>query len=132
VTEFGTLANRVADSIEYKDDYWVLCRRDQKDPTGRLYYQVTCWRRDTDTNVWAYGYGRKAYLSVFMTYSELVRLAFGLLLAYEEHECREAFRVDGVRVFGPHISVEALKTVADQVDVRPLLVDPDRRDVEFI
>ena len=40
--------------------------------------------------------------------SSLVRTAFGLYKSFTEHEAREAFAYNGRRVFGPHISVEAL------------------------
>lgn len=62
--------------------------------------------------------GRKWWLSRHMTLSEVVRTAFMALQAYEEHELREAFRFDGALVFGPHLSVEALRAVSRHEDRR--------------
>lgn len=62
--------------------------------------------------------GRKWRLSEHMTRSEVVQTAFMALLAWEEHEAREAFRYIGARVFGPHISIEALINAADRIEVR--------------
>jgi hypothetical protein len=110
----GVVAN-----IRYKPGYRLLLNVDQADPGGRLYLQVECDRPDVFTGVMGVGRGGKAYLSPHMTTSEIVRLAFGLFRAYEEHECREFFAYRGARVFGPHIDVEALVHVADVLDVRP-------------
>lgn len=85
---------------------------------SRYYFQVHCWRMDVITGQMGWGYGGKAYLSPHATDSELVQTAFGLYKAYWEHEARETFQYKGKRVFGPHISVEALLTVASKVDVR--------------
>lgn len=115
----GMAAHLVADDITYKAGYRLRCEIDQKDPQGRLFYQVECHRPDALTGVMGIGHGGKAYLSEHMTMSELVRKAMSLFLAYEEHECREFFRWRGAQVFGPHISIEALASIADQVDTRP-------------
>lgn len=40
--------------------------------------------------------------------TRLTRTVFGLLRSVAEHECREWFRVDGVAVFGPHQSLDAM------------------------
>ena len=108
----------IVTDIEYKDHYHLICARDRKDPEGRVFIQVACWRKDTVTGEMGMGKGGKSYLSEHMTDSEIVRRAFGLFMAYEEHECREFFKWRGRRVFGPHIAVEALWEAAKQVDVR--------------
>lgn len=93
--------------------------RDEENPTnGRFYFQIKCWRIDVITQVWDWGYGGKAYLGRHMTDSELFQIIFGLYKGYWEHEARENFEIDGLRPFGPHISTEALLTVAKKVDVR--------------
>lgn len=46
--------------------------------------------------------GRKWRLSTHMSASEVVLTIFAALLAFEEHEAREAFRFQGQRVLGPH------------------------------
>jgi hypothetical protein len=121
------LANRVrklVERIEYRDEY-VLVVKEDEGRGGAVYMQVHCWRPDTFTGQMDWGRGGKAYLSPWATDSELVQTAFGLLKAYEEHECREAFRFDGVRVFGPHIDVMALVEIAGRLDARPRLVPVD-------
>lgn len=87
-------------------------------PAGRFYFQVKCWRRDVITGEYGWGYGGKAYLSPHSTDSELVQTIFGLYKGYWEHEARENFEYRGRRVFGPHISTEALWDIARRVDYR--------------
>ena len=92
--------------------------RDEEIPNGRFYFQIQCKRIDVITKIEDWGYGGKAYLSPHMTDSELFQIMFGLYKGYWEHEARENFEIDGVRPFGPHISTEALISVARKVDIR--------------
>ena len=96
----------------------VIVGRDEEIPNGRYYLQIECIRMDVITKKMGPGYGGKAYLSPHMTDSELFQIMFGLYKGYWEHEARENFEIDGLRPFGPHISTEALLTVARKVDVR--------------
>lgn len=75
--------------------------------SGSKYLQV---RQDCHPH-WT---GRKWRLSPHMTRSEIVQTAFMACLAWEEHECREAFKYKGQAVFGPHFNVEALVRLAEQ------------------
>ncbi|WP_153012816.1 hypothetical protein [Pseudacidovorax intermedius] len=61
---------------------------------------------------------RKWLLSEHMTPSELVQTALKLVLTSVEHEAREQFTYGGRRVFGPHLSVDALAFIADDLEVR--------------
>jgi hypothetical protein len=83
------------------------------------YVQVQHYRADTNTGEMGWGGGGKAYVSEWATDSEIFQMVLGLFIAYETHEVREAFLVDGRRVFGPHISTYALMEVCDRLDVRP-------------
>lgn len=112
------LAIMVAEEITFKPGYRLLCERDKKDPEGRLYYQVECERPDVFTGEMGTGKGGKLYLSPHMNVSELVRKAFQLFMAYEEHETREWFKWRGRAVCGPHIDMEALWGVAEEYDFR--------------
>lgn len=119
----------VVGRIDYRgDDYRFRVEVDAADPEGRVFIQLQHWRPDADTGVMAWGGGGKSYLSPHATVSEIVRRCLGLALAYEEHEVREWFRylpegwpadAEPVRVFGPHIDVDALAEVAHRLDVRP-------------
>lgn len=62
--------------------------------------------------------GTKAYISEHAVDSEVFQCALSLLITFDEHETREAFLVDGKRVFGPHIRTEALKSVCDDTETR--------------
>ncbi len=62
--------------------------------------------------------GRKWYLSLYMTESELVLTAFKAALTAEEHECREHFTYQGHRILNPHISVRALISICADEDIR--------------
>ena len=53
-------------------------------------------------------HGGKAYVSPHSTHDEVVKKALGLCLGFVEHEMREGFLYKGVRVFDPHVTIEAL------------------------
>jgi hypothetical protein len=116
---------RLLQSVRYKpwltrgDGYPLYRLRVGLDPKGdRVFMQVQCWRPDTNDGHYAWGGGGKSYLSQHMTDSEIVQGAFGLFKAYEEHEAREGFTYMGRRIYGPHMDIEMLWTVADHLDVR--------------
>jgi hypothetical protein len=117
--EFMKRVDLLVHKITYKEGYRLVLDIDKEDPEGRLYLQVQCWRPDVNTGEHAWGKGGKAYLSEFMIDGEIVRRAFGLFMAYEEHECREFFKWGGRSVFGPHISIEALWDAAEHLEYRP-------------
>lgn len=106
----------VLDSIAYKD--WCLEWRFEP---GNAYLQ---WRFNAPDYSGGQVGGskwwttRKYQLSRHMTESELVQTAFLAALQAEEHECREAFRYMDKAPFNPHISVAALMSVCDQLEVR--------------
>lgn len=82
------------------------------------YLQLQVYRPDSTTHEMEWGGSGKAYLSEFMSDSEFFQCALGMAIAYEQHEVRELFFVDGVRVYGPHIDWQALASVAGQLDAR--------------
>lgn len=83
------------------------------------FVQIAHLRPDSTTGEQGWGFGGKAYISEHVTDSEVFQTLFGLAKAYEEHEVREFFLVDGKRPFGPHIDTVALCGVADRLDARP-------------
>ncbi len=66
-------------------------------------------------------HGRKWMLSYHMTEGEIVQTALMACLAAEEHEAREAFTYKGHVLFGPHISIDRLLEVADDIQMRATL-----------
>ncbi len=72
-----------------------------------------------------YHYGRWWRLSPWMTDGELAQTALMAVLAFNEHEAREQFKVDGVACFGPHFDLERLVSMASErasLKVRPEVV----------
>lgn len=109
---------RISGDVTLAENFGVIVDQDKKDSNGRYYFQITYWRKDVITGEMGFGYGGKAYLSEHASESELVQTIFGLYKGYWEHEARETFQWKGRRVFGPHISTEALWDVARRVDIR--------------
>lgn len=116
------LAYEVASELEFhifEAKIWLICDRDKSDPEGRLYFQIACDRPDTFTGQMGEGRGGKAYLSPHMIKDEMVQLALGLFLGYVEHEAREGFLYKGRRIYGPHLKVDNLWKIANDIAVRP-------------
>lgn len=63
-------------------------------------------------------HGGKAYVSPHSTHDEVVKKALGLCLGFVEHEMREGFLYKGVRVFDPHVTIEALAEAAKHTACR--------------
>ena len=62
--------------------------------------------------------GRKWALSTHMTPGEVVQTVFAAVMAWQEHETREAFKFKGKAIFGPHISLKVLEERSEDVEVR--------------
>lgn len=106
----------LVDRVTYRDGYTFIVglTEGMKYP----YVQISHMRPDAITGKMGVGKGGKAYISQYATDSEIFQTLFGLAKAYEEHEVREFFHVDGERVFGPHIKTTALAAVARNTDYR--------------
>lgn len=78
--------------------------------------------------------GRKWYVSKHATGSELVLTAFKAFLTALEHEAREDFKFQGIRVLDPHVSVFGLAHLIDtgelQQDARLAEPPPPAPDLE--
>lgn len=82
------------------------------DHEGNLWVQVGTHRPDTYTGKMDVGKGGKAYVSPHATHDEIVKKIFGLCEAYVLHEVKEGFKWKNRRIFNPHVSIEALHSVA--------------------
>lgn len=122
MTEFLARLETIKSDVELAENFSVIIGQDEEVPNGRYYFQIACWCEDTLTHEMGMQYGGKAYLSPWATDSELVQTVFGLYKGYWEHEARETFKWRKRRVFGPHVSTEALWEVARRVDIRKELV----------
>lgn len=89
------------------------------DDAGRPFLQLGFVAPDADTGIPTPWKSRKWFLSEHMTVSEIVGTAFKAVMTAVEHEAREAFKFHGRAVYGPHIDVWALYSVAGQLDARP-------------
>lgn len=87
-------------------------------PQRSIYLQVAFLAPDNSTGKPATQRGRKWLLSEHMTTSEIVSTALKAVLTAEEHEAREQFTYRGATVFGPHVDVETLVTIAESQDRR--------------
>lgn len=73
-----------------------------------FHLQICCEEEDVDTGVRCAQKGRKWHISHHASRSEIVQTAFKAVITWQEHEVREHFRYQGVRVFGPHFNVDRL------------------------
>ncbi len=102
----------VTDAIQYKD--WRLrVEIDNQNENGRVFIQWIYDDKCVLTNKIKEWHGRKYYLSEYMTDDEIVKTAFTAAIAAEEHEVREKFSYKGIRLFNPHVDIEALMLIAD-------------------
>ena len=88
----------------------------------KWFIQAAATRPDTDNPLmWATGTGAKEYVSPHSTRDEIVKKCLKLALEFVEHEIREGFFYQDHRIFGPHISIEALIEASQHLSYRPQL-----------
>jgi len=121
---FSERLERIVEEIQLGME--CIVRLDES-PDGRRFVQIQCWRLDVITGEYGWGFGGKAYPSNYASDSEIVQMIFGLYKGYWEHEARETFMWRERRVFGPHISTEALWEIARRVDIRSANHEEDKR-----
>lgn len=105
------ITNRLSISI-FGTDFSLIVEKDQLIIDGRIYLQVTYSAPCTKTGSIESWYGRKWYLSEFMTDDEIVKTAYCAFEAAVKHEIMEGFKVDGIILFNPHINFEELLKVS--------------------
>ncbi len=84
------------------------------DTGGRTFIQMVYYSVCTKTNTEECWKGRKWYLSEHMTDDEIVKTAFAAFEAAVKHEILEGFKVDGKKLFNPHINFEELLKISDR------------------
>lgn len=103
----------IVDDIALPENFRIVF---EQEPGGQPYLQIACLRPDTFTGEMGEGRGRPARLTENVTRSEVVFTVWGLFESYVIHEAREAFLYRGRRVLGPHMDIDAIWSVADQLD----------------
>lgn len=81
---------------------------------SRTYLQCKYTCACTDTGSVEEWSGRKWYLSQYMTDDEIVKTAWCAFETAVKHEVMEAFKVDGIRLFNPHVNFEELLKVSNK------------------
>lgn len=108
---------QLVERVEYRpDSYWYVVgvTPGMKYP----YIQLKHNRPDCNTGELGTGGSGKVYVNEWSSDSEVYQLMLGLAIAYEQHEVREFFKVDGERIYGPHIAWYALAEVCNITDAR--------------
>lgn len=90
--------------ISYKD--WGI----YYNPEGQ-YIQIVFVGKDIYSQEEVLQRCRKWKVSLHMTKSEIVCTVWAAIQAAEKHEAAERFTYKGVRIFNPHVDVEALVTL---------------------
>jgi hypothetical protein len=78
---------------------------------GGFLLQICCAEQDVECNVERSFEGRKWFIPADATLSEIVQTAFKAVVTWQEHEARDGFLYQGLRVFGPHYDVDTLASV---------------------
>lgn len=109
-----TRLQEIIKKVELPEGYNIECGI--SDPWGGLWFEITLIRPDTYDHHLDVGHGGQKFVSPGATDGQIVRAIGGAFFAYIEHEGREAFKYEGKRIFGPHISIDALLKVAEEVE----------------
>ena len=115
---------KIAEGISYPN-YRLRIERDNASPGGRIFLQWVFDDVCIVTGKMKEWHCRKWYLSDFMLDSEIVKTAFAGAMASAEHQCREKFRYNEVRLFNPHTSLKALMEASARETTRDNPVDED-------
>lgn len=89
--------------VSYPDHRWKVGAMEHG-----AYLQIVYVELDVDDGKSKVQSGRKWVISPHATDSEIYQTALKAALTSAEHRVREHFLVDGLRVFGPHLDIDAL------------------------
>ena len=102
IKELSTLEQTIAEiDAEYQGRKFQIFH-------GKDWLQVGTERPDTNTSEMGLGKGGKTIIPENATPNQIVKIVYGLILAYVKHEASEGFKWKGKRVFNPHLKVDAL------------------------
>jgi hypothetical protein len=94
-------------------EFKVRVERDNIHPVdGRIFLQIVFNAPCTKSGEPTEWHGRKWYLSEFMTDDEIVKTTYSAFKAVIDHEVMEAFKVDGIILFNPHLNFEELLAIS--------------------
>lgn len=117
----------LVNDIEFSDWKFQICV-----DNGIPFLRVAFQEEDVSSGRMAEVHGRKWRLSYHMTRSEVVQTALKAVLTAMEHEVRETFMWRGQRIFGPHLDIDVLHAIAENVDVRAPLDGTSRQGVTIL
>lgn len=80
----------------------------EEGPTPSYLLKATYMESDVNTGEMSRQTTRKWFISQYATRGEVVQTLLKCILTSMEHRAREGFLYKGVRVFGPHMDIEAL------------------------
>lgn len=94
-------------------DFIINANVDKLNPkNGRIYLQVNYIAPCTKTGEIQEWFGRKWYLSEYMTDDEIVKTGFAACKAAVEHEILEGYKVNEIILFNPHVNYENLLSIS--------------------
>lgn len=106
-------------AVECKDFEFVVSY-ERTEGRDRPYLQIQCEDTCTQTGDDYRWHGRKWFLSLYMTDSEIVQTCWAAAKMAMEHELRETFKWEGQPIFRPHFDIKVLHDIsrANRIDVR--------------
>lgn len=94
-------------------DFTINANIDKLNPkNGRIYLQISYMAPCTKTGEIQEWFGRKWYLSEYMTDDEIIKTGFAACKAAVGHEILEGYKVNGIILFNPHVNYEALLSIS--------------------
>lgn len=91
---------------------WIHAHVDKIHENGRIYLQIVYNATCKDTGVYKEWHGRKFYLSDYMTDDEIVKTAYLAFKLAIEHEVMEAFKINNIVLFNPHVDYKVLLEIS--------------------
>lgn len=93
-------------------DFEFILSYERAEGRDRPYLQIQCDDKCTQTGDDYRWHGRKWFLSIYMTDSEVIQTCWLAAKTAMEHELREKFRWEGECIFRPHFNIRALHEIS--------------------